>query len=246
MRPQRVTTAPQTLTDSELARRVAAGDKEAFRALIRKYNQTLYRTARAILRDEAEAEDAVQEAYLVAFRSMAGYRGDAKLSTWLVRIVANEAIARYRKRMRRAEVIPLDASSDLPPGFGGGSGDGPPPTDPGEPEHEAVRAETRRMLESKIDQLPEDFRAVFMLRAVEEMSVEETAFALGIPQATVRSRYFRARSALRESISRDFDVAVEKAFGFAGDRCDRMLANVLARLEELPPANPENSEGETS
>src|SRR5512139_1619845 len=101
-----------TLTDPELAQRVSAGDQSAFRHLMRRHNQMLYRTARSILKDDAEAEDAVQEAYLLAYRAMGGFRGDAKLSTWLVRIVANEAIARFRKQRRGAEVIQIDGDTD--------------------------------------------------------------------------------------------------------------------------------------
>jgi RNA polymerase sigma-70 factor (ECF subfamily) len=231
-------------TDAVIAERIAAGDKDALRALIRKYNQRLYRTARAILADDAEAEDAVQEAYLTAYRSMGGFRGEARLSTWLIRIVANEAITRQRKRARRAAVIPLDAGS----AESISARDLVESPSHEEPEQQAMRAESRRVLEAKIDALPEAYRAVFMLRAVEEMSVEETAVALDIPQATVRTRYFRARSLLRESISREFDMATENAFAFAGARCDRMLANVLegvAREAALPGNNPLNPKDTT-
>src|SRR5881628_1100537 len=112
MQPATAAIAYGELTDLELAQRIATGDKHAFQLLMRRYNQKLYRTARSILRDDAEAEDAVQEAYLLAYRGMSGFRGDAKLSTWLVRIVVNEAIGRVRKRSRRAEVIWLNDSSE--------------------------------------------------------------------------------------------------------------------------------------
>lgn len=215
------------LSDAEIARRVAAGDRDEFRLLMRRHNQTLYRTARSILKDDAEAEDAVQEAYLLAYRAMDGFRGDARMSTWLVRIVANEAIGRLRKRSRRAEVIPLnDAAEQDAVSMNFPAGD----TWSAQPEREASRMETRRLLEAKIDQLPDAFRAVFVLRAVEELSVEETAAALEIPQATVRTRFFRARSLLRESIAREADFALSDAFAFAGARCDRIVAGVLARL----------------
>ena len=221
--------APKTpLTDPELARLVAAGDAPAFRQLMRLYNKVLYRTARSILKDDAEAEDAVQDAYMLAYRAMGNFRGDAKLSTWLIRIVANEALGRLRKRTRAAQIIPIDPHSTL---------DAEPAEDsmnesaPEQPERAALRAETRRLLETKIDLLPDAFRTVFMLRAVEELSVEETADALGIPEATVRSRFFRARGMLRESLSREMDVALDRAFSFAGERCDRIVANVMARFE---------------
>jgi RNA polymerase sigma-70 factor (ECF subfamily) len=215
------------LSDADIAHRIAAGDRDAFRLLMRRHNQTLYRTARSILKDDAEAEDAVQEAYLLAYRAMAGFRGDAKLSTWLVRIVANEAIGRLRKRIRRAEVIPLNEPAEQD---AVSAGLAPDDAWSAQPERVASRMETRRMLEARIDRLPDAFRAVFVLRAVEELTVEETAAALEIPQATVRTRFFRARSLLRESIARDADVALEDAFAFAGERCDRIVAGVLARL----------------
>jgi RNA polymerase sigma-70 factor, ECF subfamily len=222
--------APKTaldprMPDQELAARVANREEAAIRLLTRRHNQTLFRTARAILRDDAEAEDAVQEAYIKAIRAMSTFRSDAKLSTWLIRITVNEALAKLRRARRAAEVIPLAA--DLP------SGDtvydnieSSTPT----PEAEAMRAQARRLMESRIDALPESFRAVFMLRGVEELSVEETAAALGIPEATVRTRFFRARALLRESLSREMDVALDQAFHFAGSRCDRITEGVVARL----------------
>lgn len=223
-------TASNDLPDIDIARRIAAGDCDALVALMRRYNQTLYRTARSILRDDAEAEDAVQEAYLLAYRAMGGFRGDAKLSTWLVRIVANEAIGRARKRSRRAEVFELNGQTEH-------EGEAAEVTmneaSPEQPEHAALRAETRRLIEANIDLLPEAFRAVFVLRALEELTVEETAVCLGIPQATVRTRYFRARSLLREALARAIDISFEGAFAFAGERCDRIVVGVLARLEVL-------------
>src|SRR5512140_1333813 len=119
MQPAPIKTAGKDLPDAEIVRRIALGDPEAFELLMRRYNRTLYRTARSILRDDAEAEDAVQEAYILAYRAMGAFRGDAKLSTWLIRIVANEAIARLRKRSRRAEIIQLasgapESEADVP------------------------------------------------------------------------------------------------------------------------------------
>ena len=229
MQPATEAIAYGKLTDPELAQRIASGDKHAFELLMRRYNQMLYRTARSILKDEAEAEDAVQEAYLLAYRGMSGFRGDAKLSTWLVRIVVNEAIGRARKRNRGAEVIQLSGESlenreTVEENVNR--------TLPEQPEHAARRAQTRRLLEAKIDELPDAFRTVFVLRALEELSVEEAAVALGIPEATVRSRFFRARSLLREALSKEIDLAHGDAFAFAGARCDRIVAGVLAKLEE--------------
>lgn len=230
MQPASVTTAGNDLPDADLARRIAAGDLDALRLLMRRYNQTLYRTARSILKDDAEAEDAVQEAYLLAYRAMGSFRGDAKLSTWLVRIVANEAIGRVRKHSRRAEVIRLDGTTER-------NDDTPElnmsEASPEQPERSALRAETRRLLEAKIDELPDAFRTVFVLRALEEMSVEEAAGCLGIPPATVRTRYFRARSLLREALAREIDFSMHDAFAFAGARCDRIVAGVLERLKDV-------------
>jgi RNA polymerase sigma-70 factor (ECF subfamily) len=213
------------LPDAELARRVAGGETAAFEALMRRHNRMLFRTARAILRDDAEAEDALQEAYLQAYRAIGTYRGEAKLSTWFARIVANEALMRLRKHARRAEIVPLQSSALLE------GVDQIPDTDMDKtPERTAQRLELRRLLEANIDALPDDYRVVFVLRAVEEMPVEETAAVLGIPAATVRSRLFRARSLLREALAAKIDLACEDAFAFAGERCDRIVANVMSQI----------------
>lgn len=217
---------PATMSDTELARRVANGDVKAFEQLMRRHNRSLFRTARAILRDDAEAEDAVQEAYLRAYRSFGSFRGDAKMSTWLIRIVANEALGRRRKDVRRAEIVPLCGADMKTHEVEAEVG----VRDQDRPEGLAERAELRRLLEAKIDALPDAFRAVFVLRALEELSVEETAAALSIPPATVRTRFFRARSQLREALSLEVDFAIDDAFAFAGERCDRIVARVLARL----------------
>ena len=215
-------TRPSALTaaappaDTELVERIRAGDTAAMEALMRRHNRILYRTARAILKDDAEAEEAVQDAYLKAFGALEGFRAESKLSTWLVRIAANEALMRRRRRMRGAEVIPLNGMEE--------------PMDHAEgPEQAAGRGELRRVLEARIDRLPDDYRAVFVLRALEELSVEDTASALDIPEATVRTRFFRARALLRDSLAREVDLTLENAFAFDGERCDRMVANVLKR-----------------
>ena len=232
MRAASIETADKDLPDAELVRRIALGEQDAFVLLMRRYNQTLYRTARSILRDDAEAEDAVQEAYMLAYRAIGSFRGDAKLSTWLIRIVANEAIGRARKRTRRAEIIQIGGGPEAEADAEAAEVN----TDaaaPEQPDHAAMRAESRRLLEAKIDELPDAFRTVFVLRAVEELTVEETAATLGIPEATVRTRYFRAKGLLREALAREIDHAFGDAFAFAGERCDRIVAGVLARLEDL-------------
>ena len=219
------------LSDVEIARRIAAGDMNVLRMMMQRYNRTLYRTARSILKDDAEAEDAVQESYLLAYRAMGGFRGDAKLSTWLVRIVVNETLGRMRKRTRRAEIIQINDETEQN-GEAAEANLGEASTE--QPENSALRAETRRLIEAKIDLLPDGFRAVFVLRALEEMTVEEVAVCLGIPQATVRTRYFRAKGLLREALAREIDFSLEGAFAFAGARCDRIVAGVLDRLKYLP------------
>jgi len=220
--------APAALSDAELSRRISEGDRHALEHMMRQHNRTLFRTARAILHDDAEAEDAVQDAYLQAYRSIGAFRGEAKLSTWLIRIVANQALARRRKAARRAAIVPIR---------GGGAEEHELEAEaatrgPDGPESQTQRSELRRLLEQKIDELPEAFRAVFVLRALEELPVEETAAALGIPEATVRTRFFRARSQLREALSQEIDLAFDDAFAFLGERCDRIVARVLARLSQ--------------
>ena len=219
------------MPDADLARAVASGNHGAMRLLMRRYNQTLFRTARAILRDDAEAEDAVQEAYMSAYRSIARYRAESKLSTWLVRIAVNESLGRLRKSRRASHVISMEGDDRTEHAVAQAEMN---QSSPDHPETAAMRADTRRLLESKIDGLPAAFRTVFVLRAVEEMSVDEVAAALDIPEATVRTRFFRARGLLRESLAREADLALETAFSFAGARCDRIVETVMARIAALP------------
>jgi RNA polymerase sigma-70 factor (ECF subfamily) len=216
--------------DASLARRIGERDERAFEMLMRSHNRLLYRVARSILKDEAEAEDAVQETYLAAYRNIGSFRGGAKLSTWLTRIVINEAYARLRKQKHAGVVVSFESARPA-----GGHGEQQPsegfmPDDKVGPEDAASRAELRQLLERRIDALPEQFRTVFILRDIEEMSVEETAGCLELPEATVRTRAFRARALLRESLSRDIDIATADAFAFAGERCDGIVSAVLNRL----------------
>lgn len=202
---------------------------------MRQHNGRLFRVARAILGDDGEAEDALQDAYLDAFRHIDGFRGDARLSTWLTRIVANQCLMRRRRQKREGVVLPFRRQPDTPDR---------------EEEHVAdrsaepaddtlARARLRRLLEDRIDELPPAFRAVLVMRDVEEMTVQETAETLGIPASTVRTRLFRARALLRTSLAQDLGSATRDVFAFAGARCDRIVANVRARLAagalERPP-----------
>jgi RNA polymerase sigma-70 factor, ECF subfamily len=207
------------LNDLDLAQRIAVEDEDAFVLLMRRHNRVLYRAARGVLKDETEAEDAVQETYLRAYRTIAQFRGEAKLSTWLVRIVLNESLARLRMRSRGlALAIRLDSAAPLAEAA----------LEP--PEDGAQRAQVRRILQAKIDALPDTLRTVFILRALEEMPVEEVAAALSIPKAIVRLRFFRARRMLRTALSRQTELPLATLLPFAGRRCDRIVAGVLARL----------------
>jgi RNA polymerase sigma-70 factor (ECF subfamily) len=221
---------PEDAPDILLVAHAVSGDTFAFERIMRRYNRLLFRTARSIMKNDGETEDVLQEAYLRAWGALSGFRADAKLSTWLVRIVVNEALG--RKRKQSARIIALDTamiSPELQP-------DERMEDDPdGRPERMAMRAEMRRLMESHIDALPDAYRTVFMLRAVEELDVDEVAAVLQLPAATVRSRFFRARGLLRESLARNVDVATGDAFSFAGERCDRIVAAVLARLPGLGP-----------
>jgi RNA polymerase sigma-70 factor (ECF subfamily) len=215
---------PSGISESELVSRAAEGDGTAFEILMRRHNQLLFRTARSMLKSDVEAEDVVQEAYLRAWRAFRSFRAESRLSTWLVRIVTNEALGRLRRR--GAQVIPLEAAmTSTDPGTQFALTD--PPA--GAPEQSLLRVQLRELMEARIDLLPEVFRTVFMLRAVEEMSVGEVAQALDIPEATVRSRFFRARSLLRESLASEMDAALGEVFTFDGVRCDRMVEHVLER-----------------
>ena len=207
-----------------IARSIAAGDHAAFERLMRRHNPRLYRLARATLRDPTEAEDALQDAYVCAYRSIGKFRGEASLSTWLSRLLLNECFARLRRSARRQNVIaivspnaPIESTSMAA-------------NESEAPDTELARAQMRDLLERKLDELPENFRTVFVLRSVEEMSVDETAECLGIPEETVRSRHFRAKTMLRESLAQELDLAERDVFQFGGAHCDRVVANVLARL----------------
>ena len=210
--------------EAQLVQGVVARDAAAFERLMRRYNRRLYRLARAVLRNDAEAEDALQEAFFMAYRKMHQFRGASALSTWLSRLVLNECVARLRRSARRDNIVPMRSLSpeeDL---------DVMTTAAHDAPDAAVARAQLRVLLEGKLDTLPASFRTVFVMRCVEELSVEETAACLGIPEATVRSRLFRARGLLRESLAKDVDLAERDVFGFAGERCDRIVGGVLARV----------------
>ena len=213
-----------TTPEAELIARAAAGEAQAFEGIMRRHNRLLFRTARSILKNDDEAEDVLQDAYLRAWQALARFRAEAKLSTWLVRIVVNEALARLRRKS--ADIIPLElAMATIDPEIQAAFVEEAAAT----PEHQTLRVELRHILEQRIDALPDAFRTVFVLRAVEEMEVPEVALALGIPEATVRTRFFRARSLLREGLASAIDITLSDAFSFDGARCDRIVTSVLAK-----------------
>jgi RNA polymerase sigma-70 factor, ECF subfamily len=200
------------------------GSRSAAAEVVQRHNRGLWRIARGILGNDSDAEEAVQDAYVRAFTSLDAFRGDASLGTWLARIVINEALRRaerHRPTVDLAEVV-----EHLPPDHAG-SATMPLPAGP---EQAAARAEIRRILESAVDALPSEFRAVFMMRIVEQMSIEETAGLLDIPQATVKTRLHRANERLRTALGVEFSAILEDSFPFGGARCEHMTQAVLARL----------------
>jgi RNA polymerase sigma-70 factor (ECF subfamily) len=210
------------LDEAALVRLVAAGDERAFELLMRRFNRRLFRAARAVLHDNADAEDALQEAYLTAYRQMKQFRGDSALGTWLTRLVLNECLGRRRRSQRRQNVVPI-VPTDI-------EMTRTPARDCERPDSLLDRAQLRAVLQHRLDELPESYRTVFVLRSVEELSVEETALCLSIPEATVRSRHFRAKSLLREALALELDLAEHELYEFGGPSCDRVTASVLRRL----------------
>ena len=211
--------------DAAMVSSIVAGDRAAFTQLMRRYNRRLYRIARATLREPADAEDALQEAYLTALKSIAQFRGESSLSTWLSRVVLNECLGRLRRTARRQNIVRIDGSS--------GDDEVADVADVNAelPDRLLDRQQVRLLLERKLDALPEMFRIVFVLRSVEDLSVQETAQCLGIPEATVRTRYFRAKRLLRESLAEEIDIAERDLFDFGGDHCDGIVAAVWRRLD---------------
>lgn len=212
----------------ELVARAAAGDEAAFETIMRRHNQLLFRTARSILKSDEGAEEAVQDAFLRAWLALDSFRAESKLSTWLVRIVTNEALGRLRRA--KVHTIPLeDAMTSPDPKMQLALADTPGSG----PEQLAVRAQVRSLIEQQIDLLPDDYRTAFMLREVEGLSAKDVAQALDIPVATVRTRAFRARKLLREGLLGKVEADLGDVFAFDGERCDRIVANVIEERRRL-------------
>lgn len=218
------------MSDEEVVRRVCAGEAALFEIVMRRYNRRLYRVARAIVRDDAEAEDVMQQAYVNAYTHLDQFGERSSFATWLTRIAVHEALARNR---RRARVTAVDDISELEGEemerlFGQGI-----PT----PEQQAMQGEMHRLLESAIDALPEGYRSVFVLREVEGLSTADVAECLDITDETVKTRLHRARAMLREELYSRAGVATASAFSFHLSRCDRVVTAVFTRLalERMPP-----------
>lgn len=212
------TTTDATTTDEDLVRRVLAGEPRLFEHLMRRNNRRIYRAARAILRDDREAEDVMQDTYVRAYEHLREFDGRARFSTWVTRIAVHEALARTRRNQRHESLdsLPEDQAMSR--------------TTQPTPEQSASDGEMRGVLERAIGALPDDFRTVFMLRAVEEMSGVETAECLGIPEDTVKTRFHRARNRLQEILLAELEPKVTATFDFAAPRCDRVVAAVFRRL----------------
>jgi len=212
------------LADEEVVHRVLAGETALFEILMRRYNQRLYLVARAILREDAEAEDVMQDAYVRAYQHLDQFAGRAKFSTWLTRIAVHEALARANRR-RRYEA--LDASPNS-------QGENMMfPSNVPSPEQEAAAAQTNGMLEAAILSLPETYRTVLMLRDMEELSTAETAEALELTEQNVKVRLHRARALLRRELYARAGTSRPTAFSFMAPRCDRVVRNVFERLTSL-------------
>lgn len=215
------------LDDHALVALVRSGRREAFRHIMQRCNQRLFRVARAVLGEDSEAEDVLQESYMRAYHKLDSFRGDSTLLTWLTSIVLNEARGRLRRRRNMVGLEQVDAAPDdshqiiqFPSKFGSE-----------DPAVSAARTQIRRLLEHAIDELPEAFRTVYMMREVEECSVEETASLLDIKPETVKTRLHRARRLLRTSLQGTLAATMGEAFPFMGQRCARVTDAVMARLD---------------
>ena len=208
------------LSDEQIVERVVAGQTALFEVLMRRHNERVYRAARAIPRDESEAEDVMQQAYVNAYTHLRQFDGRSRFSTWLTRIAIHEAFARERRRSRYVEMDP-----EQPPGRYMATSMTTP-----DPERLAFSQELGALMASAIDRLPEGAREVFMLRQVEGMSTEEVAATLEVSEDVVKTRFSRARAALRRELSAQAEALASNVFRFLRPRCDRVVATVLARI----------------
>jgi len=212
-----------SLTDAEVVARVRAGETALFEILMRRHNQRVYRVARAVLKDETEAEDVMQQAYINAFTHLDQFAERAQFSTWLTRITVHEALARRRRRKAQAASSAADRDQD------GEVMESLIAVEP-DPERQAYAAELGHVLESAIDGLPDTYRIVFMLREVEGLSTSETAAGLALREEAVKTRLHRARAMLRRAITQRLGSISAQTFQFHATRCDRVVAAVLTRI----------------
>ena len=218
-------TSQEPLSDEEVVARVLAGETGMFEVVMRRHNQRLYSVARAILRNDGEAEDVMQDAYVRAYEHLNQFAGRAKFSSWLTRIAVHEALARQRRGNRYQELEPMseregdpmDRFASLTPN----------------PEQQASNSEIRRLLEEAVDNLPDSYRTVFMLRDIEEMSTTDAADVLEITEENVKVRLHRARALLRKSLYARAGMQKNEAFNFHAIRCDRVVKNVFERIQKL-------------
>lgn len=217
------------LSDEDVVGRVLAGDRGLYEVLVRRYNQRLFRVARAIVRDDAEAEDVMQQAYVQGYAHLGQFAGRAQFSTWLTKIAVYESLARARRRARETGRQVPEASG---PDDALGSLRSPEP----DPEQQAWRAELRVLLESAIEAIPATYRAVFVLREIEGLSTSETAQCLEVSEDVIKTRLLRARGHLRREILERAGLASASAFSLHLSRCDRIVAGVFARLQSATPA----------
>jgi RNA polymerase sigma-70 factor, ECF subfamily len=229
--PQRAMPIGDALADEDVVARVLAGDVALFEVLMRRYNQRLYRAARAITRDDAEAEDVLQETYVRAFSALAQFEGRARWATWITRIAVNEALARVRRRGRFVERDVADIMED-------GSMDERSVSDRAPLPGPAQQAEVRELaafVERAVDELPDSYRTVFVLREVEELSTAETAECLAVSEELVKVRLHRARTELRRMLDQRFGAATREVFDFHASRCNRVVALVMSRIAPQQP-----------
>jgi RNA polymerase sigma-70 factor (ECF subfamily) len=223
--PTEVATSQEPLSDEDVVARVLAGETGMFEIIMRRHNQRLYRVSRAILRNDGEAEDVMQDAYVRAYEHLDQFAGRAKFSTWLTRIAVHEALARQRRDNRYQKLESMsEQEGDLMDRFASLAPN---------PEEQASNSEIRRLLEEAVEKLPDAYRTVFVLRDIEEMSTTDTADVLEITEENVKVRLHRARALLRKSLFARAGMERKEAFDFHAVRCDRVVKNVFERIQQL-------------
>lgn len=214
------------LSDAEVASRVTAGDSALFELIMRRYNRRLFRIARGILGNDAEAEDAVQDAYVCAWFKLGQFRGPDGFASWICQIATNEALMRRRRR-KGIVLTTIDVVNEA---TSGASEAGDWQASEASPEAEVHEYQLRVLMERAVDGLPDVYRDAFVLREIEQLSVADTARCLGIEQGAVKTRVHRARRLLQRDLTGDLASALAGAFRFDGDRCDRLVAGVIGRI----------------